>query len=146
MAMLRASGLVLSVTFACVLGCGSGTPLMPGVTPVPVEVAYEGKPPVGAVVTLHPTNDDTSVVAARPRGLVGADGRVALTTYHTGDGAPPGEYIVTVEWRPIVENASDDDKPGPDRLKGRFADPETSPLRAVVRPGSEEVVQIKITK
>ena len=67
-----------------------------------------------------------------------ADGSFALSTYTANDGAPAGEYAVTVVWwNPPVDAEG---KPGPNLLPQRYAKPETTPLKAVVKAGPNEVV------
>jgi hypothetical protein len=67
-----------------------------------------------------------------------ADGTFALSTYTANDGAPAGEYAVTVVWwKPLVDANG---KPGPNLLPERYARPETTPLRATVKAGTNEVV------
>jgi hypothetical protein len=57
--------------------------------------------PVGALVVFHPKDPkDEKLIGGKPFGKVGEDGSFALTTYAPGDGAPAGEYGVTVDWRP----------------------------------------------
>lgn len=78
----------------------------------------------------------------RPSGRAGPDGSFTLTSYEEGDGAPAGEYKVTVEWPSEDPNdPSDPDDPegqiprGPDWLQGRYADPATTSLTATIREG-----------
>ena len=60
----------------------------------------EGKPAEGVQVFFHPLDASQRGI---PRGVTDAEGRFQLRTYHDGDGAPAGEYTVTVYWpaRPI---------------------------------------------
>ena len=67
-----------------------------------------------------------------PRGVTDAEGRFQLRTYHDGDGAPAGEYTVTVYWPDVRPKVSADDQLPPDRLDERFANPKNSSLRATV--------------
>jgi hypothetical protein len=97
------------------------------VYPVHGKVLVKGKPPVEAIVRFHPADGNTS----DPHwihGQVDGEGRFALSTYVTGDGAPAGEYVVTIEWNersgPLKTEFT-----GPDRLKGRYKDPKTSKIR-----------------
>jgi hypothetical protein len=63
----------------------------------------ENKPTPGALVILHPLNDPDPR-APRPVARVGADGRFSPTTYSADDGAPAGEYAVTVAWVKETDN------------------------------------------
>lgn len=69
-------------------GCGGGSE-----RPVPVggKVLLGGKPVDGAVVTYHSKGGGRSA-----SGKTDAEGNFKLTTINTGDGAPPGEYTVTI--------------------------------------------------
>lgn len=131
---------VVGILFAT-LGCAkSRMPERKAVVPVRGTMMSKGKPLEGAVVSLHPLTD-ANPRALRSHGRVGADGTFSLTTYDTADGAPQGEYIVTVYWadaskRPRDEDEEEGDLP-PDLLKGRFATRQVSRLRA--RIGNEPI-------
>src|SRR5438105_15139802 len=73
------------------------------VSPVSGQVFVGKKPAAGAMVTFHPVRDAGGPVY-RPNGYADAQGRFALTTYTQGDGAPAGEYVVTVEWIPAKKS------------------------------------------
>ena len=82
-------------------GCGASELRTRPVVAVDVEVLHQGKAAAGAQVVLHPAQSDVAgFLLARPHGVVAADGSVRLTTYHTDDGAPEGDYVVTVIWTP----------------------------------------------
>lgn len=116
----------------CVLGCGSADLKNQPTIPVELEVYYQGKPAQKARVILHPTEEkDTEVWRAiRPHGVVREDGKAALTSYFTGDGAPAGEYVVTVSWPAKATRREDDDEG--DLLNGKFLDPSQSQLRVAI--------------
>ncbi|MBN9118690.1 MAG: metallophosphoesterase [Planctomycetes bacterium] len=64
--------------------------------PVSGRVTVGGAPLVGATVTLHAFNTDTEKYSAVADGKTDATGRFEVTTYTKFDGAPAGEYAVTV--------------------------------------------------
>jgi len=104
----------------------------PPVVPVTGEVFSRGQPATGATVTLVRLDDPW---AASPHGVVDAAGAFRISTYQVNDGAPAGEYAVTIVWRgpnPRANGEGDEDVPGPDRLAGRYANPQTSPWRVTV--------------
>ena len=135
-------------------GCGQGD--RPKVVPVRGKVLLDGKPVEGAQVTFHPT-------AAAPRnagGTTNANGEFTLTTFDTGDGAIPGEYIVTI-YKPqasgnddenldpsadvgeaydlAMESAESEDAEYEGVLPEKYASKETSPLkRTVAETGPNE--------
>jgi hypothetical protein len=122
-----------------VVGCGAGHK---PVYPVHGEVRVEGKPPTHALVTFHPVGGDGRD-AVVPAGSVDEHGRFALTSYKAGDGAPEGEYRVTVAWF-LSSGRPDDDNPPVNYLPARYALPDTSPLRAVVRKGGVELEPFRL--
>lgn len=131
---------------ACVLlvaaaaGCG---PAQPPTYPAKGKLTHRGRPAKGAVVTLVPTGTDVKVMA-HPRGEVATDGTFTLGTFAAGDGAPAGEYKLTVRWpaeraaRPRTPQEAEERVGGdgpPDRLGGRYVDPAKSPWAVTIRPG-----------
>lgn len=116
---------------------------------VPVEgrVLVNGKPAGGAVVTFHPVGGQGN--APRPSGHVNADGTFRLTTTQANDGAQPGEYQVTVAW--YVASAAPRKGPADEvlpvsQLPSSYAQPSTTPLKAVVQPGQAEPLTFSIKK
>src|SRR5215475_11519546 len=67
------------------------------VYPARGQVLFEGEPTPHALVVLHPVSAENKETP-RPQGKVDADGAFTLSTYDAGDGAPAGEYVVTVQW------------------------------------------------
>jgi hypothetical protein len=119
------------------LGCSRGKPLYP----VTAQIYVDGRPAAGALVVLHPVND-SGPAAIRPSGYVDDGGNVKLMSFvtatrGTGEGAPAGEYIVTIAWFPtdVKEYLSKHPNTAvPDKLKGRYSQPDKSALRATVQP------------
>jgi hypothetical protein len=108
------------------------------VFPVRGKVLYNGKPAAGAFVVFHPLSPSGADVP-RPRAHAAEDGTYHLTTHLTNDGAPAGEYAVTVTWPGPPPKGADREDEGPDRLQGRYANPKTSGLRADVKDGGNEI-------
>ena len=148
---LRMSLALASLAFTALAcsSCNRGKTLYP----VRAQVFFEGQPATGALVVLHPV-DDPSPAAVRPSGYVDADGRLKLMSYYTatrttGDGAPAGEYIVTIAWLPadVKEYLSKHPKAElPDKLQGRYSQPDSSTLRAKVLPRPTELPRIDLKK
>jgi hypothetical protein len=107
------------------------------VTVFPVQgiVQGQGKPATGALVVFHPLDASEALQKLRPAGNVDADGKFFLSTYAPRDGAPPGKYRVTVVWA----SPAQDERPGPDRFGGRYANPKESPLMATVTEGDNHI-------
>ena len=101
----------------------------------------DGKPAEHALVVLHPVGE-TAEGAGKPHAKVSADGTFKLTTYDADDGAPAGEYRVTVElWL-----AGKGDEPPANRLNPKFSKPETSGLTATVGTGPTELKPIELKR
>jgi hypothetical protein len=119
--------------------------------PVRGQLLVGNQPAEGALVVFVPAPDPGGQ-APRPSATVGADGSFTLQTYDsqtrtTQTGAPPGAYVVTVLWQP--EEAKDPSRERtsadlPDRLQARYADPATSPLRAEVKPGGNDLEPFRL--
>jgi hypothetical protein len=105
------------------------------VFPVRGKVLVQGQPAVGAFVLFVPVNEAAGAAEARPRAYVEADGTFHIETYGSRDGAPPGEYRVSITWLQMVDGREE----GPDRLRGRFADAAKSGLKATVKDGPTEL-------
>src|SRR5262245_24393263 len=110
-------------------GCG---PRQKSVFPVggKVVAGTEKKPAKGAMVILTPVAGDAKD-PTRSFGTVGDDGSFAITTYNANDGAPAGDYVITLTWMPARKSVFEED--GEDRLKGAFADATKSKLRYTVQ-------------
>jgi len=114
-------GALLSV-FA--VGCSS-RPVGAELSPVEGQVFVRGNPAVHAFVVLHPVTQ-ADADAPRPRGQVDAQGTFRLGTHAAADGAPPGDYVVTIQWYDNSRSKTDDNRgpnPQSDLLRGRYSDP-----------------------
>ena len=120
---------VLCFAGLLLLTCGcSGQNWQAETAPVTGYITVNDQVPQGAIVSLHPVGESVDKRGSRPSGIVQEDGRYTLTTYEFGDGAPAGEYIVTVYWpeKPELGGLS------PDRLGLRYATTKSSDLRLSV--------------
>ncbi len=108
----------------------------PPTYPVQGMLMIDGQPAKDAQVILHPVGGENfDERGARPTGKVQADGSFELTTYHPRDGAPAGQYVVTIYW---AENPAALE-PSPDRLKGRFLNPAQSSLNVTIEEEATEL-------
>jgi hypothetical protein len=65
-------------------------------------------------------------------------GRFTLSTLKPGDGARPGEHVVTVaEYFPPDKPPPMSTGPLPSRFPAKYADPTQSPFRATVERGAK---------
>ncbi len=145
--MLLGAGCVAALGL---VGCGRGTGESVKVYPVTGKVTVDGKPAPAADIVLHPVAVAQPAVSVRPRARVDADGSFALTSFETKDGAPAGEYKVTVAWtQPVASGrkpVEGDDVPRRSLLSKTYADPNTTPLRATVQPGTNDPLVLTITR
>jgi hypothetical protein len=97
------------------------------------------QPAAGAFVVFHAQSPAVAdAAAARPFAYVQEDGSFRLTTYAEGDGAPVGEYGVTIVWESAPRSSGPrirEGNSGPDRLGGRYGDPQHPRLQATVQKG-----------
>jgi hypothetical protein len=117
----------------------------PAVYPAQGKIFYEGKPAANALVILHPVNNDPKLESVRPLAHVEPDGSFKLTTFDNGDGAPAGDYVITVDWREKtapVEGAP----PGRSLLPPRYSNPQLSQLHVQIREGANELEPLKLTR
>jgi hypothetical protein len=72
-------------------------------------------------------------------------GAFTFSTYQQGDGVPPGDYVLTFKWQQF--NLMSRSYGGPDKLKGRYADPKKSEHKFSVKEGDEplDLGTIKLT-
>ncbi|MDY3562834.1 metallophosphoesterase [Gemmata sp. JC673] len=105
--------------------------------PVSGKLKLDGQPLAGAKVTLYTFNKTTEQYTAVCDGLSGADGRFNLTTYSRFDGAPSGEYAVTVvkSAKGFVDRGAKENN----QLPAKYARPGASPLKATIKEGANEI-------
>lgn len=122
--------------------------LPPTVVHVPTFVVegkayYKGAVMAGADFTFHPKKG--GVEAIRPKGKVGHDGTLKLGTYGNDDGAPAGDYVVTIQWRQMVMKGGELEA-GPDLVPAAYNSPQTTPLTARVEEAPVNRVQFNLTR
>ena len=94
--------------------------------PAAGRITVGGQPHVGATVALHRYNAETEKYVSVCDGRTDDDGRFKLTTYARFDGAPVGEYSITITKAPAV-----------------FGLPTTTTLRVPIREG-ENVMKLDL--
>ena len=127
--------LLVTLAAATAIGCNShkGPWEDRDVFPVEGQVLVKGKAAKDVEVTFHPTDSDQQ---SRPHGVTDAEGKFRMRTNRDGDGAPAGEYVVTLYWPKLSDKPLADEARAPsDRLGRRFLDPKKSSLRATVGEG-----------
>lgn len=86
---------------------------------------FDGQPAAGAELTFYPVFA-ADAATPRPTATVDAEGRFRPATAGLGDGAPPGDYVVTVRWPPGSPRAA--------ALPTRYQQAHTSPLLVRIAP------------
>lgn len=98
------------------------------------KVTFQNQPCNGALVVFHPLaagreNDP------KPVGTTRDDGTYSLTTFAEDDGAPEGEYAVTIVWNvknPKVKFSLGEGGGMMDKLGGRYGNPKQPLLKATI--------------
>lgn len=88
--MIRALVATFILVLPVLVGCGGGSD-RPDLVPVKGTVTLDGEPVEGATVYFS--------CPAAPRsasGVTDSNGNFTLTSYDSGDGAVPGEHVVTI--------------------------------------------------
>lgn len=134
---------IVAVSMCTLAGCGPRVKQKP-VFPVSGKVLFDRKPAGRALVIFHPL-DESDPNAVKPRGEVADDGSFKLSTYGAGDGAPAGEYRVTVEWW-LSSGRPNDDSPPANRLPQRYAVAANSGLKATIEQRSNELKPFELTR
>ncbi len=109
------------------------------------QVLVQGTPASHASVTFHPLGGAAG--DPLPSAQTDDQGYFTLTSYAGGDGAPAGDYAVTVVWfraAPLRDRSEGDSTNGRNLLPPRYANPATSGLRAAINPGRNELPPFKV--
>lgn len=109
----------------------------PRLYPVTGSVRINGEPAKDVNVMFTPVTPLEGVTEPlSPAAVTGEDGGFRLMSFKPGDGAPAGEYQVTISYPMSRFNKHLN---GIDRLRGKFANPKTSGLTAKVEPGKNDL-------
>jgi hypothetical protein len=113
------------------------------VFPVSGRVLMDGKPLAHAFVVFHPLGVAGSA-DVRPRAHADGNGSFLLSTYENADGAPAGEYRITVE---KYKAPTETDKGPPVNLvPARYAKPDTSHLTVRVQEGRNDLSAFQLKR
>lgn len=139
---LGSRALALCATLGLAVGCSSDDG-RPETYPVAGQVQVGGEPAAGAFVVFHPAGTVTEEFN-KPTAQVKSDGSFELTTFDEADGAPAGEYAVTVEWRKLVDQGGDV-QAGPNVVPDTYARADSTPLKVTVaeNPNTLDPFQIQ---
>lgn len=129
------------VGLACVAG-GAGCDQGPSLYPVRGHLIIGGQLAGNASIALHWRSKGSAPASPGgipycPVAMTGPDGSFSVMTLLQNDGAPPGEYAVTLHWPDASVPFDECECPDPklhDRLRGLYSDPKTSPLVVKILP------------
>ena len=126
------------------LGCGPPAGQMK-VYPAKGKVLVDGQPLAGVLVVFYPEAPFADTKADYPRGATGEDGSFVISTYREGDGAPAGQYGVSV----VVRGNVDEDgglmaKRKPNPLGDRYKDPQKSGLAVSIAESANELTPFEL--
>jgi hypothetical protein len=112
----------------------------PHLYPVSGKVMCDNSPAEGAVVTFYPDGPVTNK-STLPQGVVDAHGVFQISTFHKGDGAPAGNYKVTVNWTKRMKELRPDTDENDSVLliNESFSRPDKSGFSALVKAGPNEL-------
>lgn len=128
----------------CFIGCGKPSEHV-AVHPVHGQVLFDGKPIGGAIVVLHPQEGAASQ-DVRPLAYTKDDGTFSVATFESGDGAPQGKYVATVEWLVRPKGSEDEQIVVPNKLPPRYGTPQLSKLPVEVIAGANDLPPFQLTR
>ncbi|WP_435007249.1 hypothetical protein P12x_004591 [Tundrisphaera lichenicola] len=141
----RYSGAAILAASLLSIGCGSGDPPRVAVFPAGGTVQRSGKPLANVMVRFQAVDPPAVPPGAAEVGslLTETDeaGQFTLSTYTGDDGAPAGDYLVTVHPGSGPEPEDRDGPARPTRVNpalARYSSPKTSPLKATINPDGNQ--------
>jgi hypothetical protein len=133
----------LSLVLGCVLsGCARDD--RPACHPVRGTVTLADKPVAEATVVFHPTKP-LAGHSLKPIAYTDAQGNFELTTFTSGDGAPAGDYAITVVLREPKQVGEELVRDGKHLLPFRYSDPQKSGLSFTVKAEANVVPALKLS-
>ncbi len=131
--------LVLSGVLILCEGCNNKNSWQADVYPTTGTVTINGQVPEHAIVMLHYQGENHfDKRLSICWGMVDSQGQFDITTYELKDGAPVGEYALTLMW------PSDRQKKSDDRLRGLYSNPESPVTMVTVTKGKNVLAPIKL--
>ncbi len=134
------------VTLGCLTACGTPDDVVE-VYPTQGKVTFKGAPVVDALIVFKPVKPlktESNQDVPNPTARTDADGAFILGTYSPGDGAPAGEFLVSISSVPEAgvdkpgflapKNKKELAKKKTDLLRGKYNNVERSGLKASVAP------------
>ena len=142
--LLTVRSVVFFMAIALTLSATSCRNRVENIYPVSGKVTYNGTPAAGAAIFFNRRGADYAKEHL-VMGVVHDDGSFDLVCGPLGKGAPPGEYDVAVEWKPIIGQKNGNPQRGPDRFHGRYADAKHPILHATVEARPNDLPPFELT-
>jgi hypothetical protein len=139
------SYIIIAVLMLVASGCGKSDGRVK-VYPVSGKVSVRGTPAEGARVVFYPVSDELKKPGMPiPYGTTDNQGNFKLRSYDVDDGAPEGEYKISIIWLDSPPGKADENPlSAKDRLSGQYSNPQTSKLTAKVAKGGGEIPPFEI--
>jgi hypothetical protein len=136
----RASSTLFLLTLAVAVhsGCSRKESWQATTYPAWGTVTINGQPPKNAIITLHPKGEPVDIRHSKPYAMIDSNGRYKLQTYKLADGAPAGDYAMTLHW--LVDRT----KPSPDRLGGIYHNPDNPLMELTIVKGKNQLPPIDL--
>ncbi len=122
-----------AMTAVMFTSCADKGPQRKETFPVTGEVYVDGQPAAQMAVRCVSVSGLDTKDPTLSSAFTGKDGKFAISTFEQGDGVPEGEHVLTFEWGQW--NFVSGQYGGPDKLKGRYSDPQKSTFRFKVEKG-----------
>lgn len=136
--MIHPKILLLACLASCVALAGCSPKNSLELYPVHGKVMADKKPAVGALITFYAASSDLKLEKA-PSANVKPDGSFVIGTLKPEDGAPAGDYTITIIWLPSDAAASIARGILPNRLPSQYGDPFKSGLKVQVKKQANEL-------
>ena len=136
--LLVTAGVLFAVSL---VGCSQQGPVC---YPVRGEIRLNGKPLAEAFVVLHPL-DGRVEGGQQPVATTDSEGHFSMSTFATGDGAPRGRYVLTVELRAPRTVGEETIRNGPNLLPPRYSDAKSSGFRYDIVDGENNLPPIRLS-
>ena len=104
------------------------------VYPIRGTFLFDGKPAEGLQIQFHDLKGTDTNQPTFPQATTDASGAIKVSTYTEGDGAPAGDYALTISWKEFSTLSRS--YSGPDKLKQKYSDPKKTSVKLTVGGGT----------
>lgn len=140
-ALRRVLAIALCLSVLALTSCKKKDGKLP-VFPVKGQILIDGNPAKDVLISFWPAKIEEGLHAYSPSAQTDENGYFTLSTYNPGDGAPAGEYAVTIEW-PVGFSIVSNQWHG-DHLQGKYKDQNNSQIKIKIEPKPNELAPIRI--